>query len=124
MGGALGASASLGEAGVVCLVCPRAELAKTVKTKAVPIRMIRTPARRFFAAFRGRPQPVHKNEPRPTPGLRSVICYLTLALDFDLSAAAAVAEGSAKAITASPSSKLWPGSPPKPYATYSTPLTS
>jgi hypothetical protein len=42
--------------------------------------------------------------------LRSVICYLTLAL----AAAAAVAEGSAKAMTASPSSKVSPGSPPKP----------
>ena len=48
------------------------------------------------------PQPVHENEPRPTPGLfRSVICYLTLTRDLALSAAAATAEGSAKAITAS-----------------------
>jgi hypothetical protein len=63
----------------------------------------------------GGPQPVHKNEPRPTPDLiRSVICYLTLTLDFDLSAAAASSAGSAKAITASPSSKLEPGLPPKP----------
>jgi hypothetical protein len=35
--------------------------------------------------------------------------YLAFAL-----AAAATAEGSAKATTASPSAKLWPGSPPKP----------
>jgi hypothetical protein len=47
------------------------------------------------------PQPVHKNEPRPTPGLLR-ISYLA----FALAAAAAVAEGSAKAITASPSVKL------------------
>jgi hypothetical protein len=60
---------------------------------------------------RGRPQPVRKNELRPTPGLLR-ISYLVLALLA--SAAAAVAEGSAKAITASPSSKLLPGSPPKP----------
>ena len=100
--GALGASAPLCEAGVVCVVCPRAALAKTAKTKAVPIRMIRTPARVLFAAFRERPQPVQKNEPRPTPGLiRSVICYLTLTLDLD--AAAFTAEGSAKATTKSAS---------------------
>ena len=43
--------------------------------------------------------PFTRNEPRPTPGLlRSVICYLILAL----AAVAVVAEGSAKAITASP----------------------
>jgi hypothetical protein len=42
---------------------------------------------------------------RPPP-----ISYLA----FALAAAAAVAEGSAKAITASPSSKLVPGLPPKP----------
>src|ERR1700733_9366638 len=35
-------------------------------------------------------------------------------LAFALAAAAAVAEGSAKAITASPSTKLDPGLPPKP----------
>jgi hypothetical protein len=35
-------------------------------------------------------------------------------LAFAMAAFAAVAVGSAKAITASPSSKLWPGSPPKP----------
>jgi hypothetical protein len=60
-----------------------------------------------------RPRPVDKNEPRPTPDF-ILICYLTLTLDFDLSAAAASSAGSAKAITASPSAKLWPGSPPKP----------
>ena len=36
----MGALAPLCEAGVVCVVCPRAALAKTAKTKAVPIRMI------------------------------------------------------------------------------------
>ena len=46
--------------------------------------------------------PFIKNEPRPTPGLlRSVIRYLTLTFDFALSPAAAMAEGSAKAMTAS-----------------------
>jgi hypothetical protein len=35
-------------------------------------------------------------------------------LAFALAAAAVMADGSAKAITASPSSKLLPGSPPKP----------
>jgi hypothetical protein len=63
----------------------------------------------LFAAFRGGPQPVHKNEPRPTPGL-SPPGYLA----FALAAAAVRADGSAKAITASPSAKLLPGSPPKP----------
>jgi hypothetical protein len=55
------------------------------------------------------PQPAHKNEPRPTPGLPRV-GYLT----FALAAAAVTAEGSAKAITASPSAKLVFGLPPKP----------
>jgi hypothetical protein len=57
-------------------------------------------------------KPVHKNGPRPTPGLLRM-SYLTLALCASalsaaafFSAAAAMAEGSAKAITASPSSKL------------------
>jgi len=60
------------------------------------------------------PQPVHKNEPRPTPGLLR-ISYLAFALPAAVfSAAAAMAEGSAKAITASPSAKLSPGLPPKP----------
>jgi hypothetical protein len=45
----------------------------------------------------GGPQSVHKNGPRPTPGLLR-ISYLA----FALAAAAAVDEGSAKAITASP----------------------
>jgi len=45
-------------------------------------------------------------------------------LAFALAAAAVMAEGSAKAITASPSAKLLPGSPPKPYTTYSTPFIS
>jgi hypothetical protein len=68
------------------------------------------PARGPFAASRGRPQPVHKNEPRPTPGLLR-INYLA----FALAAAAAVAEGSAKAITASPSIPgASTGLPPKP----------
>ncbi len=52
-----------------------------------------------------RPQPVHKNEPRPTPGLLR-ISYWVFA--FLAAAAAAVAEGCAKAITASPSTKLSP----------------
>jgi hypothetical protein len=52
--------------------------------------------------------PFTRNEPRPTPGLLR-ISYLAFAL-----AAAASSEGSAKAITASPSSKLEPGLPPKP----------
>jgi hypothetical protein len=101
--GALGASAPLCEAGVVCLVCPRAALAKTAKTKAVPIRMIGLLPVVSLPPSRGRPQPVQKNEPRPTPGLpRSVICYLTLECFAPASAAAVMAEGSAKAITASP----------------------
>jgi hypothetical protein len=49
----------------------------------------------------GGPQPVHKNEPRPTLGLLQ-----TSYLAFALAAAAAVAEGRAKAITASPNAKL------------------
>src|ERR1700679_899854 len=56
-------------------------------------------------AFGARPQPVHKNEPQPTPGLLRISCYLA----FALAAAAVVADGSAKAITASPSTKLVPG---------------
>src|ERR1700722_5741299 len=57
-----------------------------------------------------RPWPVHENGPRSTPYLLQISCYLA----FALAAAAVTAEGSAKAITASPSAKLWPGSPPKP----------
>src|SRR5580693_6300236 len=99
MGGALGALAPLCEAGVVCVVCPRAALAKTAKTKAVPIRMIglllvvslpppggrlpqclRAPFRARATDIRGsRPRPVRKNELRPTPGLLRM-SYLTLAL--------------------------------------------
>jgi hypothetical protein len=43
MGGPLGVSAPLCEAGVVCFVCPRAALAKTVNTKTVLIRIILAP---------------------------------------------------------------------------------
>jgi hypothetical protein len=109
MGGALGAAAPLCEAGVVCVVCPRAALAKTAKTKAVPIRMIGLLLVVSLPPSGGGPPPVHKNEPRPTPGLlQSVICYLTLPLlAAVLSAAAATAEGSAKAITASPNTKAF-----------------
>ena len=66
-----------------------------------------------------RPQLVHKNEPRPTPGLLR-ISYLV----FALAAAAVLDEGSAKAITASPSKGDQNGLPPKALTTYSTPLTS
>jgi hypothetical protein len=67
-----------------------------------------------LAAFQGRPQPVHRNEPPPTPGLLRM-SYLTLPLCaralsaaavFALAAAAVMAEGSANATTASPGSKL------------------
>jgi len=61
----------------------------------------------------GGPRPVHRNEPRPTAGLLRMN-YLTLPLLAAAFSAAAVAEGSAKAITASPSSKLVPGFPPEP----------
>jgi hypothetical protein len=68
-----------------------------------------TSARGPLAAFRERPRPVHKYEPRPTAGLP--ICYLA----FALAAVAALAEGSAKAITASPSrAGAYNGLPPKP----------
>jgi hypothetical protein len=67
---------------------------------------------RSYATEAGR-SPPHE---RATAGSESPpISYLTLALCAALfSAAAATAEGSAKAITASPNSKLEPGLPPKP----------
>ena len=42
-GGALGVSAPLCEVGAVCVVYPRAALAKTAKTKALPMRLILAP---------------------------------------------------------------------------------
>jgi hypothetical protein len=57
-----------------------------------------------------RPQPVQQERATAKSCLLRISCYLA----FALAAAAAVAEGSAKAITASPSTKLDPGLPPKP----------
>ena len=69
---------------------------------------------------RGRPQPAGENEsrlPRDCAGKES--------LDFCWPASNSYSSsGSAKAITASPSTGLLPGSPPKPYTTYSFPLTT
>ena len=81
-------------------------LARKAPLQMVPARGVPLPASGRRAAARSHERATANSRPPP-------ISYLTLAL-CAFSAAAFIAEGSAKATTASPRAKLSPGSPPKP----------